>query len=304
MRTAKYCTTVLVLIFFFVLPSHAQEITAGKIDWIKGYIIGYGHGTADPGMNKAMAQLSAFEVAKIDAMKNLLEVVRGVRIDAQTRVEDFMVKESVINAQVSGVIMGARIIKTETKWIEGVPLTTVGMRLCMSAEGEGCSPVNSLTGALDLTKLNESDRIPSADYAGSVFGSGNQEKAPPDEIYYKYDSTKSVTGVIFSLQGLRYQREILPVVAVKKDDKVLHVYSVKLVKPKIVRTYGIVRYADTLDHAGKIEKIGDNVLIVPVQAISENKTLVINSIGARLIYDTTRQGNDYLSKAKVVISAE
>ncbi len=203
MRTAKYCTTVLVLIFFFVLPSHAQEITAGKIDWIKGYIIGYGHGTADPGMNKAMAQLSAFEVAKIDAMKNLLEVVRGVRIDAQTRVEDFMVKESVINAQVSGVIMGARIIKTETKWIEGVPLTTVGMRLCMSAEGEGCSPVNSLTGALDLTKLNESDRIPSADYAGSVFGSGNQEKAPPDEIYYKYDSTNSVTGVIFSLQGVR-----------------------------------------------------------------------------------------------------
>jgi len=174
----------------------------------------------------------------------------------------------------------------------------------MSAEGEGCSPVNSLTGALDLTQFSESDRIPSADYAGSVFGTGTQEKAPSDEIYYKYDSTKPVTGVIFSLQGLRYRREMLPVVAVKKDDKVLHVYSVKLVKPRLVRTYGIVRYADTLEHAEKIEKIGDNVIIVPVQGISENKMLVINSIGARLIYDTTRHGNDYLSKAKVVISAE
>ena len=75
-------------------------------------------------------------------------------------------------------------------------------------------------------------------------------------------------------------------------------------EPEIVRSYGIVRYADTLDQATKIADLGDNFLRAPVAKVNEENILIINTAYAHKILETIRYGNDYLRKAKVVISAE
>ena len=71
-----------------------------------------------------------------------------------------------------------------------------------------------------------------------------------------------------------------------------------------MRSYGVVRYADTLDQATKIAGLGDNFLVSPVEKVDEENTLIINTACASKILETIRYGNDYLRKAKVVISAE
>jgi hypothetical protein len=55
-----------------------------------------------------MAERAAFVVA----LRNLLETVKGVRVDSESVVENFMVKSDVIRTRVDGIVKGARIIKT------------------------------------------------------------------------------------------------------------------------------------------------------------------------------------------------
>ena len=56
-----------------------------------------------------MAERAAFVVA----LRNLLEIVKGVRVDSESVVENFMVKSDVIRTRVDGIVKGARIVKTQ-----------------------------------------------------------------------------------------------------------------------------------------------------------------------------------------------
>ena len=147
--------TLFTIIGFFIAPAFAEEGQTGRIDWVNGHIIGFGFGSADPGMNKALARASSIRAAKVDAMRNLLETVKGVSIDSNTLVEDFVVKKDVISARVAGIVKGAQMVNHNTEWLDGSPLTTVEMRVCISAEAQGCSPGKSLVSALDLNKFRD-----------------------------------------------------------------------------------------------------------------------------------------------------
>jgi len=56
----------------------------------------------------AQQRLMAKRAAKVDALRNLLETVYGVRIDSQTKVRDFVTESDVIRAKLDAVIQGAR----------------------------------------------------------------------------------------------------------------------------------------------------------------------------------------------------
>jgi len=64
---------------------------------------------------------------------------------------------------------------------------------------------------------------------------------------------KPVTGIIFNLQGLFFERVILPVLWLPSVIRThrLQFYSVKSVEPQVIRTYGVVRYADSVDQASQ-----------------------------------------------------
>ena len=64
---------------------------------------------ANAAQARAMAERAAFVVA----IRNLLETVKGVRVDSESVVENFMVKSDVIRARVDGIVKGAQIIKKE-----------------------------------------------------------------------------------------------------------------------------------------------------------------------------------------------
>ncbi len=90
-------------------PSHS-----GRINWTAGLIYATGIGvppvqSANAAQARAMAERAAFVVA----LRNLLEIVKGVRVDSETVVENFMVKSDVIRTRVDGVVKGARIVKTQ-----------------------------------------------------------------------------------------------------------------------------------------------------------------------------------------------
>jgi hypothetical protein len=96
-------------------PGDAVELTgSGKINWTIGEISATGIGVPPAqAVNAAQARAMAERAAFVVALRNLLEIVKGVRVDSETVVENFMVKSDVIRTRVDGIVKGARIVKTQ-----------------------------------------------------------------------------------------------------------------------------------------------------------------------------------------------
>jgi hypothetical protein len=304
----------------FVSCAAAQEMKIGSINWEEGFIKATGQGTAQPSGNKGLDQIAATRAATVIAHRALLETIKGVRIDSTTRVENMMLKEDVITAQVSGIVQGAKVLRTSIEWVGEAPLATVEMQICINLDRCTGRP---LVAVLGLERKADPPYAPQRDFPPppsqpSPAPSIQTPAAPPSGGEPKPatpvkrqdrpkiqppDPNKPVTGLILDLEGLPFEREILPIVATKgADNQYLTVYSAKFVQPKIIRTTGVVRYQTSVEIAKKHPCVGDNVLVVPVESITKENMLIIPLEGAKVISESTRYGNNYLGEAKVVIA--
>jgi len=91
-----------------------QQIGNGNVNWSQGVIQGKGIGAPPQKYyGKPNARPLALRAAKLDALRNILEVINGVRIDSTTTVKDFAVEKDIIQSKVHGMVRGAEEIKTE-----------------------------------------------------------------------------------------------------------------------------------------------------------------------------------------------
>jgi hypothetical protein len=91
-----------------------ENVGQGSINWTSGEVFATGIGAppstaVNPAQARAMAERAAFVVA----LRNLLEIVKGVRVDSESVVENFMVKSDVIKTRVDGVVRGAMPVKKQ-----------------------------------------------------------------------------------------------------------------------------------------------------------------------------------------------
>jgi hypothetical protein len=303
MKYRSWAASLIAIFFLFTLSQKTigQEKREGKINWVDGYISATGEGTATPSGNKVKDQLRAVRAAAILAQRALLETVKGLRIDSETKVQNKMVQDDVINTRIEGTIQGAEIVKQNVRWEGETPIATVEMRICLSGIG-ACKSEKSIVNALDLDQKSEQTNAPSQRLDDIVI---KQETTVQKNQDIVYDSSRPVTGLIFNLQGIFFERVILPVViTVSNGNKPLTVYSVKSVDPQIIRTYGVVRYADSIEQARQNPHLGENVIIIPVSGITKENMILIGFDAARLIRETTSHGNDYLKAARVTIAAK
>ena len=85
-----------------------ERVPQGEINWTRGKVTAKGSGVPPTGAIPSQARLMGERAARADALRNLLEAVKGVRVDAETTVESFMTKSDRIVTRVSGIVIGAR----------------------------------------------------------------------------------------------------------------------------------------------------------------------------------------------------
>jgi hypothetical protein len=86
----------------------------GAVNWTDGYVEAVGIGAPPTqSMGKPQARPMALRAAQVDAYRNLLEVINGVRVDSTTTIKDFVVASDVINTQVQGIVKGSNVMKQE-----------------------------------------------------------------------------------------------------------------------------------------------------------------------------------------------
>lgn len=241
--------------------------TTGKVDWTTGVITAVGIGAPPPNpANPAQARAMAERAAQVVALRNLLEAVKGVRIDSTTTVENFMVTSDVIRTQVSGFVQGATVM--DKKYMsDGSVEVTVGMKL---------------TGALADALLPKTP------------------PAPPTGIVTTPGAAGQVfTGLIVDARGLGIRPAMAPKV-MNEDGK--EVYGSAWINRDWAVREGMAGYLKDPLQAQQNPRVTDKPLLVKaIKASGDARVdIVISNADAAMIHGAT-QNLSFLEKCKVII---
>ena len=119
----KYAILAIAFVGLLILPGSVycqqwqdlvEQIATGDINWTKGVVQAKGIGAPpERYYGKPQARPMAVRAAKLDAMRNLLEATKGVRISSTTLVKDFAVTSDIIMSQIEGMVKGAQVVHQE-----------------------------------------------------------------------------------------------------------------------------------------------------------------------------------------------
>lgn len=243
--------------------------TAGKVDWSTGVVtaVGIGAPPAQPA-NPAQARAMAERAAQVVAYRNLLEAVKGVRIDSTTLVENFMVTSDVIRTEVSGIIQGATIM--DKKYMsDGSVEVTVGMKL---------------TGALADALLPKTPPTPPTGLTGTL------TPAAPGQVY---------TGLIVDARGLGVRPAMVPKIL---NEEGKEVYGSAWVNRDYAVREGMVGYLKDPIAAQTNPRVTDKPLMVKALKVSGDARVdvVITNADAAMIHGAA-QNLSFLEKCRVII---
>ena len=88
--------------------SGINSLAQGGVIEATGYSVIQSHSGSEP-----QQRLMAIKAARLDAFRQLAEVVYGTYIDSNTTISDLTIEDDVFRARVEGVIYGAEVIKIE-----------------------------------------------------------------------------------------------------------------------------------------------------------------------------------------------
>jgi hypothetical protein len=167
------------------VPGPVEEpMLGGEIDWSGKTVRARGTGVLDPGnTNKAQARLMAERAATVVAQRNLLEIIKGVRIDSDTRVQNFMTDYDVVYQYVDGIVKGARP-RGPAKYDSIAGTVEVELECDLYGGGgvEGAlTPVlapGGASGDVSASSLSPEAREFLRQYSGLVFDGGNTGLKP------------------------------------------------------------------------------------------------------------------------------
>lgn len=255
-----------------------ESMGTGGVDWTTGVVSATGLGAPpENAVNRAQARAMAERAAFIVATRNLLEVVKGIRVDSATLVENFIVSSDVIKTEVSGFVQGAQIMKKQVN-PDGSVEVLVGVKL-----------TGDLLNTLLPKQTGGGQPIP-------VLPPAEAPSAPP---LAQAPSGAAFTGLIVDARGTGVRPAMAPKI---RNQEGREVYGSAFVNRQYAVEQGMVGYLKDLAAAQANSRVTDRPLLVKaLKTDGPNKTdLVISNSDAQVLHGM-KEHLSFLEKARVMV---
>ncbi len=243
------------------------------VDWDKGVAIAVGTGApASFAQNAAQKNISALRAARLDAARNLLELIKGVNISSSSTVQSAMVASDTVNTQIEGTLNGLREVAAPKYFSDG----SIQIRL--------------------ETSLRQV--IPQSLYVSGPpqeLGGSQAPSAPVSSV----SSGGAYTGLIIDARGTGVVPAMSPKVL---DPQGKEVYGSSFVSREFAISQGMVGYVKSVDAARNNDRVkGNPALIKAVEAKGANKAdLVVSQDDANTL-KTLAQQQTFMRESRVMI---
>lgn len=213
-----------------------------------------GYGALPANMPLARAKMMARRAAIMDAQRNLVEIIKGATVDADSTMNNFLLQSDIVKTKVSGVITGARVVS------EG--LEDDGYHVVLSVPEYGVGSIAEV--AID-TKMG--NYTPEPVPAPSATAIKTYIPEPQAQINGGY------TGLVIDAKGSALVRTFCPVIY---DTNGRAIYGVHNVDKDYAISHGIVDYADGSASWQTVgigqSRAGSNPLIIKMVSLRDRAT--------------------------------
>jgi hypothetical protein len=269
----KRLLSVFVILILMVVSLDAQVFqqvpNAGTVNWQDQLITSTGIGAPNPKMPLAAQRAGALEAAKLMALRNLLQTVKGMSLTSETTVENAMVQSDVIQTRVEGIVRNFRVIN-QRYMSDGsvevdveIPLSGILLDALLPAMGTPMAPGQGYPGY----------------------------QAIPANVVY--------TGLIIDARGIGVRPAMAPKIL---DEQGNEVYGTGYVSREFAVQQGVVGYEKDINRAKTNERVTANPVIVKgIKASGTNKSdVVISSNEAQQILNAAKN-QSFMEQCRVMI---
>ncbi len=307
-------------------PGDAVEVVGqGSVNWTSGQITATGIGVppANPA-NPAQTRAMALRAAQVVALRNLLEIIKGVRVDSETVVENFMTRSDTVRTRVDGIVRGAQIVRTSYHSDGSVEVTVaLGMR---GAFLDAIVPESFGSGSMTPVPVRPAPVIipPAAGGkpqpvlppptpeppkpAPPASRQPEQRREPPqpppapvpapEQTTAQFKGGKA-TGVVIDGRGLGLRPALMPKIV---DSQGEEIYVGQVVTRTNAVEQGVAGYARDVNAAANNFRVTDNPAVIKgLRAAGAARTdVVLSQADATMLKDLGRKG-DFLQFCRVII---
>lgn len=260
----------LVFLYFLLLMGQVgsdydlvQKFPLGYIDWTRGILRATGIGAPNPNDPLATQRPGAIRAAKLDALRNALELIKGVNIDATTTVENFMTTSDVIKTKIQGIIQNYNIV--DVRYMSD---GSVEIDVEVALTGEMMSTLYPADMGNKMPIINPQ--------IGGIF-----------------------TGLVIDARGFKVQPAMAPKIVTPDG---VEVYGTGYVSREYAVEMGICGYAKGFDKVKTDERVAPNPLIIKAVGVTgPNKTDVIISPNDAMKIHQYSEHLNFLQQCRVMI---
>ncbi|MDY7001790.1 MAG: hypothetical protein SVS15_08420 [Thermodesulfobacteriota bacterium] len=261
-----------------------QSFDNGGVDWQSGRVTAKGIGAPPANaVNMAQARAMAVRAATVVARRNLLEIIKGVQIDSQTTVRNYMVENDVVVNRVRGFLQNSQILDT-AYMSDGSVEVTVGI---------------GLRGGFADVVLPQSMPFKPAPPMAPAPTTPEMPAPPAPDMPAPEAAGTAYTGLLVDARGLSARPAMSPKIL---DENGMEVYGSASVSREYAIQQGMAGYAKDPEKAGQNPRIAANPFMAKATAVQgkSNTDFVIGTDAANMLRDLSKTQN-FMEKCRVMI---
>ena len=264
---------------------------------------------------ESQARLMAVRAAKIDAQRNLLETINGVRVTAGTTVKDMALESDIIGTRVKGMLQGSFEVSSDVKLESDNWVASVTMAVCLAKDDGDCRERTTLAsitqpnlkGAPAAERFSQADVAAVATVATTAAPVASAEETPVESVEDSVSEQPAQAAAVVASGNAQHSGLIVDASSLNFSPML----DVRLKTGQGKELYGpghVAMGTDWLHWAASLESaqamsdiVGENTLVVTPSGLGEASELVIEDQDAIAIFTSNTMSGDYLSDGKVII---